>query len=35
MLRRAIKAKRITCYCDSEGEYADPVKSKRGVQPYE
>jgi hypothetical protein len=29
LLRRAIKANRITCHYDSEGEYAEPLREAR------
>jgi hypothetical protein len=31
MLRRAIKANRITCHYDSEGEYAEPLREARPI----
>jgi hypothetical protein len=31
VLRRAIKANRITCHYDSEGEYAEPLREARPI----
>jgi hypothetical protein len=34
VLRRAIKANRITCHYDSEGEYAEPLREARPITQH-